>query len=240
MKESALSSSGYQLIEDFITPAECDNLLKRISNFRNQHDLPEIYRPEKHRSLRYSVIDGDQIEKHLPEISTLYQGPVKQLVNQLTGEQYEQLENTRVGANVNIMPPIRSEYRWHYDRIKITAILYLNAVEGGETELYPNYRILLENGNYPQIQQFLDKLINIKIIRDIFSKKNTVTPHPGRLVIMRGNKCWHSVRSVQGSQDRINVVLAYDVPGAQFPMEESLDKYLYTQNKQTSSDPNYG
>ena len=30
------------------------------------------------------------------------------------------------------------------------------------------------------------------------------------------------------------------IPGAQFPMEKSLDMYLYTQDKQTSSDPNYG
>ncbi len=240
MKESPFSSSGYQLIDDFLTPAECEDLLKRVSNFRDQHDLPEIYRPMKGRSLRYYVIDGKQVEKYLPEISILYRGAVKELVNQLTGVQYVQLENTRVGVNVNIMPPARSEYRWHYDRTTIAAILYLNAVEGGETQLYPNYRVLLKNRNHTQIQQFLDGFIHLKIIRDIFGKKTTVIPHPGRLLIIQGNKCWHSVRSVQGSKERINIILAYDVPGAQFPMEKSLDMYLYTQDKQTSSDPNYG
>ncbi len=228
------------MIDDFLTPAECEHLLKHISNFRDQHDLPEIYRPMKPRSLRYYVIDGEQVENYLPEISILYGGAVKELVNQLTGLQYVQLENTRVGVNVNIMPPARSEYRWHYDHTTITAILYLNAVEEGETELYPNYRVLLKNRNHAQIQQFLDRFIHLKIIRDIFGKKITVTPRSGRLLIIQGKKCWHSVRSVQGSKERINIILSYDVPGAQFPMEKSLDMYLYSQDKQTSSDPNYG
>jgi hypothetical protein len=41
----------------------------------------------------------------------------------------------------NITPP-GGEYRWHYDRNAATAILYLNEVPGGETEMFPNYRLV--------------------------------------------------------------------------------------------------
>ena len=118
--------------------------------------------------------------------------------------------------------------------------LYLNEIEGGETVLYPNYRILLGN-RYPIVaQQILDRILHIKVMRRIFGEKTAISPRPGRLAIIRGNQCWHSVRSVEGEQDRINIISAYDLPGAQFPMEESLDSYIYTQEEVVSSDPNYG
>ena len=239
MKISFFNTSGYQIIDDFLTLAECEGLLGLVSNYREKVELPEIYRPMKTRSLRYYVINGEQIKNNLSDIWKIYQGAVNELVNQLTGEQYIPLDNIRVGVNVNIMPPGRSEYRWHYDRTRITAILYLNAVEGGETELYPNYRILLKNGNQAQIQRLLDSFLQIRLVRNAFRKKTLIAPRPGRLLIIRGNTCWHSVRSVEGSKERINIILAYDIPGAQFPMEKDLDSYLYTQEKAISSDPNY-
>jgi hypothetical protein len=240
VKTSLFESLGYQVIDDFLGPDECKDLLDLIAGYREQHELPEIYRPAKPRSLRYYVIDGEQIKQHLSKIRTLYQGVVNEQVNQLTSTQFAPLANTRAGVNVNIMPPSRSEYRWHYDRVSVTGILYLNAVEGGETVLYPNYRILLKNRNRMRVQRMLDRLLRVGIIRDTLRDKIVVNPRPGRLAIQRGNRSWHSVRPVRGSHERINLILAYDVPGAQFPMEKSLDSYLYTQEKQTSADPNYG
>ncbi len=194
----------------------------------------------KTRSLRYYVIDGDRIREHLTKIWLLYRGKMKELVNELTHQEFVPLANTQVGVNVNVMPPDRSEYRWHYDRNAITCILYLNAVEGGETVLYPNYRILLRNRSQMFTQQMFDRFLHTRIIRHIFGKKTAIRPRPGRLAIIQGNRCWHSVRSVQGERERINVLFAYDVPGAQFPIEKSLDSYLYTQEEMVSSDPNYG
>jgi hypothetical protein len=88
-------------------------------------------------------------------------------------------------------------------------------------------------------QQMFDGFLHTRTIRHIFGKKTAIRPRPGRLAIMQGNRCWHSVRSVQGEKERINVLFAYDVPGAQFPMEKSLDSYLYTQEEMVPSDPNY-
>lgn len=194
----------------------------------------------KDRSLRYSVINGDQIQMHLPEIWKLYHGPVHQLVNSLDGGQLKPLTNLRAGININIMRPGRSEYRWHYDRSRTTAILYLNEVEGGEVEMYPNYRILLNNRYRQRAQRYLDRLLHLRLIRALFGKRKVVEPRQGRLVIMRGDRCWHSVRAVQGGVERINIISAYDVAGADFPADGELDRYLYTQASVESADPNYG
>jgi len=56
---------------------------------------------------------------------------------------------------------------------------------------------------------------------------------------MRADRCWHSVRSVIGDRERINIILSYDLPGTEFPTAEGLDSYLYTQEEARSSDPNY-
>ncbi len=105
--------------------------------------------------------------------------------------------------------------------------------------LYPNYRILLEDPRRVRLQSLLDRALQLRVIRGAFGKKVVVEPRPGRLVVMRANRCWHSVRGVRGSSERINVILSYDVPGAEYPMERGLDTYLYTQEKTASSDPNY-
>lgn len=46
--------------------------------------------------------------------------------------------------------PPGGEYRWHYDRNAVTAILYLNEVPGGETEIFPNFRLVFRRGRCPR------------------------------------------------------------------------------------------
>ncbi len=231
---------GYQVVDDFLKKEQCRLLLDKISDFREHHTLPEIHRPMKGRSLRYHVINGEQIESSLPGIWDLYTGTVNELVNESLGFPLEPLANIRAGVNVNLMRPNQSSYRWHYDRACVTSIIYLNEVEGGDTELYPNYRLLLQKGKNTAIQQALDRFIQIKPIMNTFGNMVRVSPKVGRLVMMRADRCWHSVRSVLGDHERINIILSYDLPGTEFSMEEGLDSYLYTQEEQQSADPNYG
>jgi hypothetical protein len=235
-----LERTGYQVVDSFLDKEACGALLESIAKFRQSHDLPEIHRPARGRELRYQVIDGKQIQAELPTIWDLYTGKVNRLIDRSAPERLVPLENVRAGVNINIMQPGQSSYRWHYDRTSVTSILYLNDVEGGETELYPNYRIRLKNRGSMRLQHALDSVIQIRLLRDTFSEMVRIPPKAGRLVTMRGDRCWHSVRSVTGDRERINVILAYDTPGAAFPAEEGLDSYLYTQEEQRSADPNYG
>ena len=236
---SELETVGYQVVDNFLTDEQCRLLLEKINGFREGHTLAEIHRPMKGRSLRYNVINGEQIESSLPGIWDLYTGTVNELVNESLGFSLEPLANTRAGVNVNIMRPNQSSYRWHYDRACVTSIVYLNEVEGGITELYPNYRLLLQKGKNTAFQRALDSLIQIKPIMNTFGTMVRVSPKVGRLVMMRADRCWHSVRSVLGDRERINIILSYDVPGTEFSMEKGLDSYLYTQEEQQSTDPNY-
>ena len=231
-----LKRAGYAVVDGFLSEADCQSLLAEISAFRGTHSLPEIHRPTKGRELRYHVIDGEQIRADLPGIWNIYTGKANEWVNGAMADALVPLDNVRAGVNVNLMQPGQSSYRWHYDRCRVTSILYLNQVEGGQTELYPNYRIRLGNGG---AQRLLDRLIRPPLIRDTFGEMVQVEPRVGRLVAMRGDRCYHSVRAVSGDRERINIVLSYDRPEATFPMEAGLDSYLYTQEKQRSSDPNY-
>lgn len=235
-----LHREGYEIRDGYLSAEQCRALLGKIAAYRQTHALPEIHRPTKGRPLRYKVIDGGQIKDHLPDIWNLYAGRVLRTVERAAATTLEPLSNLNAGVNVNIMQPGRSSYRWHYDRTRYTSILYLNDVEGGQTELYPNYRILLDARDELGLQRTLDRLIQFPPLIRLIGNRVQVAPQTGRLVTMRADRCWHSVSAVGGDRERINIILAYDLPGAVFPTEAGLDSYLYTQQPQSSDDPNYG
>lgn len=228
---------GYCIKPGFLTEKECENLLNRVNDYRQTHTVPQVYRKVRERSLNYKVIDGKEIREHLPEIDHLYQ-EINHFVDRTNARALMPLKNLQVGVNVNITSP-GGEYRWHYDRNEVTGILYLNEVEGGETECYPNHRIYGERWRFSRIQRWLDRIMQSRAIRLLFGKQVLIKPRRGSLVLMRGNRCLHSVRPVLGDADRINVILAYDVPDARFTVEQKLDSYLYSQDPSASSDPNY-
>jgi hypothetical protein len=201
--ESNLDRRGFQVIDQFLSAEQCETLFAQIEAYREDHELPEIHRPTKGRSLRYHVINGEQIRGSLPNIWDLYTGEVNELVNEALGYPLEPLANIRAGVNVNLMRPNQSSYRWHYDRACVTSIIYLNEVEGGTTELYPNYRILIEKGKNSTLQRALDSFIQIKPIMNTFGNLVQVSPKVGRLVMMRADRAWHSVRSVTGDRERV-------------------------------------
>lgn len=131
----------YIVQENFLSQSECEEILLSIAEYRQNFEVAKIYRQVKPIPLSYSVIDGKSIQANLLGIQTIY-SKVNQLINQFAGEQLFPLNNLQAGCNINITEQ-GGTYRWHYDRNAITAILYLNEIEGGEIELYPQYRIML-------------------------------------------------------------------------------------------------
>ncbi len=233
-----LASEGIAARPRFLTDDECQALLNQIAAYRATHDLPEVFREAGDRPLHYRVIDGERIEAHFPDLVALYER-VNELVNEALGEELEPLADRRVGLNVNVTPA-GGTYRWHYDRNAVTAILYLNAVPGGETEIYPNYRLFMEGVRYSGFQRLSDGVLMMRPIRSIFGKLVRVAPKAGLLVAMRGNQCLHSVRPVDGEVDRINVIMSYDRPGARFDVASRLNQYLYESGGEAAdADPNY-
>jgi hypothetical protein len=219
--------------DHFLTSEQCTYLLDQIAQFQQQHSLAVIHRADGERPLHYKVINGEQIEQYLPEVEALYK-QLGELSTAISGAEMVPLSNKRVGVNVNITPSAGT-YRWHYDRNAVTVLLYLNEVTGGEIELYPQYRLFLNDRGPAFLQRLFDRLLRIELVRRVFGRKVVVVPAPGRMVAMRGNRCLHSVRSVQGDRERVNIVLAYDA-GERQPLlaREALDQYLYSQEPVTS------
>ncbi len=228
---------GYCVAEKFLPEQECERLLALIADYRRRNTVPEIFRAAKDRPLRYSVIDGERIRLELPDILSLHHA-LNKVVNRVSGQELVPLENEKVACNINITAS-GGAYRWHYDRNAVTAILYLNEVAGGETECYPNYRILLGSARYSKWQQRLDQLLQARLMRRCFGKQLVCAPLAGRLLIMRGDRCLHSVRLVSGDAERINLIMSYDTPGAGFAVADQLDAYLYSPEQTPASDPNY-
>jgi hypothetical protein len=230
--------SGLQLLEDFLSLAECSALIASINQYRSNNEVPLVSRPDPKRPLNYRVINGEEIQTKLPVIQRLYERLLP-IAQSSTPENIVPLSNRTVGVNVNITAPGGS-YRWHYDRNAVTAVLYLSEVNGGEIEAYPNYRVLLRKGKSSRRQSYLDRLLQWDLLLRLFGKKITIPPKPGLLVVMRGDRCLHSVRPVTGDRERICVVMSFDSADATFPQEQALDSYLYSSKAYSGkSDPNY-
>src|SRR3954469_11141126 len=181
---------GYVVVDDYLDPTEAARVLASINAYVADHDLPIIHREHARRGLHYGVIDGQRVHRHLPDLERIYR-EVNAKVNALLPSPVVPLRNEVAALNVNVTPPGGS-YRWHYDRNSVTATLYLNGVEGGELELCPNYR--LGAGRHPNwLTGRADRLLQTALLRRVLGRKVAVAPRPGTLVIMRGNRCLHSV-----------------------------------------------
>lgn len=234
---AAFADVGYRIIPGFLSAEICAGILAAISDYRAQHHLPVIYRQAGERPLHYSVIDGECIRDHLPDVVTLA-GEVNRLVNSITKQDLTLLADEKVAVNINITSK-GGAYRWHYDRNAVTAILYLNETEGGETECYPNYRINLPARRFSRLQKISDQILQAPLLRRIFGCRVLVAPKTGTLLIMRGNECLHSVLPVTGETERVNVIISFDLPGKTFAVAAGLNQYLYHAAAASSTDPNY-
>ncbi len=232
-----LGPGSAELVSEFISNEDCRQLLQDIGAYRCTHAIPSICRVQPGRSLRYQVIDGERIHASFPEIAEIYRR-TGQLVRQMSGLDLVPLSNRAAGVNVNIMQP-GGEYRWHYDRNAVTAVLYLNHASGGETEMYPNYRIHLGRWKHTRAQRLLDALLQNKWLTNRCGRKMAIAPRAGLMLVMRGDRCLHSVRSVEGCDDRVSIIMAFDAPQAHCSVQRDLDPYLYSEQADLVFDPNY-
>jgi hypothetical protein len=227
---------GVAIQPNFLSAEECEQYSQSVLALDRTRGLPLIERRVRERSLRYKVVDGRTIADALPEIDDLTTR-VEEALDRICGPGLVPIDDAVAARNINVTPP-SGEYRWHYDRNAATAIIYLNEVPGGETEIFPNFRLLVRGGRYRRIQRWLDDMLRLRFVRRVFGHQRLVVPRQGTLVIMRGNTTLHSVRAVLGTEDRIAVVLAYDYPG-QGHQRNALNSYLYTSATAQERDPNY-
>jgi hypothetical protein len=224
-KDKNFWQKGVEVVPGFLSPGECEVLLSAVSDYRRTHELPVIFREEKGRSLNYIVMEGWRFHEALPDSEAIVDR-IRTRLESICGESLVLIDDERAACNVNITPP-GGQYRWHYDRNLVTALVYLNGVEGGETDLYPNYRLSWPWGWLrKELQPLLDRLLLTKALRSVVGRPTAVTPAQGTFVALRGNTTLHSVRPVRGEKVRINLVVAFDRPGSD-STRRTLNAYLY-------------
>lgn len=190
-----LSSDGYAVLYDFEGTAA---LRAAVDRYVRERELPLVHRPHGDRPLRYHVIDGHQVARHLPALVEAA-SPVRGMAEALAGCELVPLPRKAAAINVNITPP-GGTYRWHYDRNPVTAVLYLNDVSGGELEFYPHHRLVVGSGR-GRLQHAVDRLWRANPVlaaAGALGRKVSVAPRAGCLVVMRGDRCLHSVAPVRG------------------------------------------
>jgi hypothetical protein len=228
--------TGFAVIEDFVPACVCTAWLRDVDDYRRATAVPLIERRSHGRDLRYQVIDGERMAAAFPAIAGLL-AEIDDAVAEVCAGDLVRLSG-QAGVNVNITPPGGS-YRWHYDRCPVTAMIYLNAVAGGELDLYPGYRLQFGRRVDTAVQRYVDAVAASAPARWLARRRHvTLAPAAGRLLVMQGDHCLHSVRSVGDGPDRINLVVSYTHPGAEEAAPE-LDTYLYSATPFRRSDPNY-
>lgn len=231
--------TGYFVVERFLDAARTAGVLARIEAYAATHELPLVHREHAQRELRYRVIDGLRVTRDLPGLDSLCD-EVKATVEARLGVDLALLDDRRVAVNVNVTPPGGS-YRWHYDRNPVTALLYLNAVDGGALELCPNYRLSAGRSS-GVLGRAADRVLQHPRVRRTLGHTVSLSPRAGDLVVMRGDRCLHSVTEVAGDRDRVNLVISFDDadrPRVEARAGDELDTYLYSQDEVRSADPNY-
>ncbi|HYM61369.1 MAG TPA: 2OG-Fe(II) oxygenase [Thermoanaerobaculia bacterium] len=232
--EAAAAIRGCSVIDGILPGDLCIDLAGCIEHYAAFQELPMVRRSFRSRPLQYMVIDGARIARDLPEIVAIGETLAARL-SAASRCHVELLPSAQVACNVNLTPP-GGAYRWHYDRNPFTAIVYLNEVKGGETEVYPRYR--LPSGGSPHLQRAADAVLLAPPVRMLLGKKRIIAPAPGRAVVFRGDRCLHSVRAVVEGL-RIALVFSFSLNGDCGNRGEALDEYLYTTGAVEGVDPNY-
>ena len=102
-----------------------------------------VTRQETGFELAYRVVTGDDIQTHWPELFAFYNdGYLLNWVKNVTGDSTIDIsQHIQSAVNLNILDTRTFRYRWHFDAVCYTALLYLTDVrprDGGALKLIPN------------------------------------------------------------------------------------------------------
>ena len=162
--------------------------------------------------LVYRVMTGDAIRRHWPELYAFYQDErTVKWVREITGRRtLAPSKHVVSGVNLNILDSVQAVYRWHFDAVPYTVLIYLTetvAEDGGALELVPGCR----HHQMPDLSQ-------AEIV--------THYPRAGTIVVMDGTRCYHRVAPLLRPALRLSIPLVYTNQEAE-PRPRGLDSYLY-------------
>jgi 2OG-Fe(II) oxygenase superfamily len=207
------TDNGYLIVDKVIPPDLCDSW--RQTALRIAQDTGRSIRKETGNDLlQYRVVTGETIKDCWPELYDFYSAPdLRSWISELTGTQGIALSSHLQSAiNINVLNEPGEVYRWHFDAVPYTALLYLSdsqPEDGGFLEFYPNAN--LKNSETLPAQEKIQFL-----------------PRRGSLVLMDGTRCYHRVSPILRRHERISIPMVFPTQSRQ-ARPENLDSYLYDQ-----------
>jgi hypothetical protein len=174
-----------------------------------------IHRSDGSFELVYRVVTGEIIQNQWPELFAFYSNPsVLRWIKDITGERTICTSTSlRSAVNLNIMECANSVYRWHFDTVPYTMLIYLNDIvarDGGAMQMIPG----CEPHRAPDIAK---------------SHIVELWPTAGTLVLMDGTRCYHRVSQLLRPGTRLSIPLVYpNIERIQRP--SGLDNYLYKES----------
>jgi|tagenome__1003787_1003787.scaffolds.fasta_scaffold20964060_2 hypothetical protein len=171
-----------------------------------------VTRREAGFELAYRVVTGEDIRAHWQELFAFYNDDsLLDWIRIITDDKTTGVSpHIQSALNLNILDSKDCLYRWHFDAVSYTAILYLTDVrpqDGGALRLVANCE--------PHLPPDLS---TAKIVE--------ICPSAGTLVLMDGTRCYHSVTPMLQEMRRFSIPLVFpNSEAAARPL--GLDSYLY-------------
>ena len=181
--------------------SQATSTLAQVARAAATRDALQIRRSSDEGSLDYRVVTGDAIRSDARPIFSLYESAeLLTWIRRVTGKgEVQRSPHLRSAVNINLLDTPGQEYRWHYDAVPFTAVLFLTTIPasaGGEL-----------------------------LVRTITGRLLRIAPTAGQLVLMDGHRCAHAVAPLRAHAERITVPMVF--PAVQVDRPPGLDDYLY-------------
>ncbi len=204
-------ANGFALVRD-ILPHEVVAEMRRTARDFAMRVGKNIRQSNDGHVLSYTVVAGEMIRDRFPDLFSFYETPeMRQWIRVLTGANGIYLSrNLRSAVNINSMRETGQIYRWHFDAVPYTAILFLTTsapADGGALEIairnVDRAAALPQNG-----------------------AEFCILPLAGTLLLMDGTRCLHRAAPLLRETLRLTVPMVYPVV-ADDTRPSGLDEYLY-------------
>ena len=123
---------SYRYLERFLTESrirELGDLVERSAALFAEVGSPLGLGP------RYKVIDGVQVQRHLPEIVSYEDTELRPVVEAFAGEPVQLMASPRRTIHIQLYERRRHGFRWHFDGHSYAALLTLKNTSRGQTQL---------------------------------------------------------------------------------------------------------
>jgi hypothetical protein len=206
-----LKKYGFLEVDNYISQEECAKIIEDVEKINAINKLITVDGSKASESF-FQTVNGSLLTDASNICISIRDATLSQL-NSSFDKSLKNIKNTKIGISINRTPE-NGRFVKHFDRNKITAVIYLSSCIGGEMVSFPRIRLLLPwryKRGFKMAQSILDKIIRTSVYQRWLSRPIITIPKPGKVIFFEGSRTLHGVHMVkQGSTPRYSLQLAYD------------------------------